>query len=177
MSLTPLFLGYKRLSPWKRSVIFGVFFVLPVLVSAFLTYYLKLSLEKTLQVQLIWIVAAFLAFVVMRRFVELKYDILDKATEKQRDALGQAYASLDALTAKRTSVLHRCYMTFEDTGEGKDLFEVALASLSHIQDLVAALYQILQSQFGQAGSLLNEIDFEVTFMTRSYVDGKITISA
>src|SRR6266540_3022059 len=50
-------------------------------------------------------------------------------------------------------------------------------SLIHIQDLIAALYQILQAQFGQAGSLLNEIDFEVTFMTKSYVDGKITIYA
>ena len=48
MSLTLLLLGYKRLSPWKRSVIFGVFFVLPVLVSAFISYYLKLSLERAL---------------------------------------------------------------------------------------------------------------------------------
>lgn len=177
MTLASLLLSYKRQSPWRKSVIFGAVFVSPVLASALISYYLKLSLDNTLRVQLLLIIGLFFGFVVLRRFFELKYEALDKATEKQRDALAQAYASLDALISKRMSALHRCAGRLSEFGRGQDLFEAALASISHIQDPVTALYQILQSQFGRAGSLLNEIDFEVTFMTRSYIDQKITIYA
>ncbi len=65
-----------------------------------------------------------------------------------------------------------------DTAVGcKEVIKLVFGSLDHIQRLVDAFYQVVQTQFGQAGSLLDEIDFEVTFMTRSYVDNEITIYA
>ena len=49
--------------------------------------------------------------------------------------------------------------------------------MDHIQELMESLYEVVQSQFGQAGSLLHTVEFEITFMTRSYVDKKITVYA
>jgi hypothetical protein len=73
--------------------------------------------------------------------------------------------------------VHEGFKAFERSGDSMGLFEASLASLSHVQALVEGLYQILQSQFGNAGSLLDEVDFEVTFMTKSYKDEQITIYA
>ena len=86
-------------------------------------------------------------------------------------------ASLDGIVARRIQRLHTAFSDYHNKAEAKPLFEVALASLDHIQDLIESLYEVVQSQFGQPGSLLNAIDFEVTFMTRSYVDKQLTIYA
>ena len=177
MALTTILHAYRTLSPLWRSVVFGFLCVLPVLASAFVTYYLKLSLEKTLQVQLLLVLFLFFIFVVVRRYIELKLETLDKVTEAQRNSLGQAYASLDALVARRLRHMHTALDQYEQRADATALFLASIASLRHIQDLVEALYHVVDSQFGQAGSLLTAIEFEVTFMTKSYLDQKITIYA
>lgn len=178
LTLTPLLVWYKGLTSFWRSSLFAFFFVLPVITTSLITYYLRTSLEKTLlQVQLVFVVALFFLLVAIRHYVETRLDSLDRASDAQSNALGQGYASLDAIIARRMRQLHAAFPGHAQEAEPKALFEAALASTRHIQDLISALYEVVQSQFGQAGSLLNAIDFEVTFMTRSYADTKITICA
>ena len=49
--------------------------------------------------------------------------------------------------------------------------------LFSIRILVRSLYETLEAHFSQAEHINERIEFEVTFMTRSYIDGKITIAA
>lgn len=177
MSLTSVIRSYQGLSPLKRSLLFSFLLVLPVLLTAVISYYVRASLEKTFQVQLIAVVVLFSLFSMFRRYVELKMETLDRVTEAQRNALGQGYATLDAIVARRTKDLHAAFNEYKQKAEPKPLFEATLASLGHIQSLIESLYDVLQSQFGRIGSLLQAIEFEVTFMTKSYVDGKITVYA
>jgi flagellar biosynthesis chaperone FliJ len=177
MSLTSTILWYKRLTPIKRSFLFALFLALPVLITALITYYVKASLETKLHVQLFIAVGLFVIVSGLRRYVELRIETIDRATDAQRNALGEAYASLDAIVGGRMNKLHSSFSEYRQNGDPNPLFGVALASLGHIQQLISSLYQVLQSQFGRAGSLLNTVEFEATFMTKSYADDKITVYA
>lgn len=177
MSLTPLIRRYGQFPPLLRALISGGFLVLPVLISAFITFYLRLSLERTIQVQLFIAVVAFVLYAISKRYVELRVESMDQATQKQRDALGQAYALLDDVTARRTTELEAFLSHDVQLSKAADVFRSSIAGLQHIQILIEALYTVFESQFGQTGALLAAIDFEVTFMSMSYRDGKITIYA
>ena len=50
-------------------------------------------------------------------------------------------------------------------------------SLTTIQELVAAAYQTFESAYGQLRKTQERIDFEVTYMTPSLRDGKLTVAA
>lgn len=52
-----------------------------------------------------------------------------------------------------------------------------IASVERLMDIVRATYQLFESHFGNAERAEDRIDFEVTFMTKSTKDGKITIPA
>lgn len=179
ISFNRLLAKYNRLPPSHRAALFGLLVVIPVLINAVITYYLKLSLDQTYRSQLAVAVCAFIVFTVIRRYVQLKAELLDRASDRQRNALGQAQESLDAITASRLSELHDHFLNYTEGTEtnGKALLEVVLGSLPHIQKLVDSLYQVMQAQFGRAGNSIEEIDFEATFMTRSYRDHEITIYA
>ena len=50
-------------------------------------------------------------------------------------------------------------------------------SLHNIKLLVEYLYALFESNYGQSEELERRINFEVTFMTKSFIDGNITIPA
>jgi len=179
MSLGAAIITYRSLTPFRKSVIAATLVVLPVLGSALTSYYMRLTLERTFQVQLAIVIILFFVYALARRYVELRCELLDKIDERQRNALAQTYVSLDEAIATDMRRLHNAIDHCERTGaaNGAELIKVVFGSLDHIQILIDALYEVVQGQFGQPGSLLDEIDFEVTFMTRSYVDQEITIYA
>ncbi len=65
---------------------------------------------------------------------------------------------------------------------GKAVSDVKQVYVPHdplysIRLLVHSLYETLEAHFSQAEHINERIEFEVTFMTRSYLDGKITVAA
>jgi hypothetical protein len=170
---------YRSLKPALKSVIWAALFVLPVLGSALVSYYLKLTLETAFRRELVAVVVLFIIFASVRRYIELRCELLDRADERQRNALAQTYVALDSIIATCMERFHIAMDTYQRQGSegGRELVKLLLGSLEHIQALVNALYEVVQGQFGQAGSLPNEINFEVTLMTKSYQDGEITIYA
>jgi GAF domain-containing protein len=50
-------------------------------------------------------------------------------------------------------------------------------SLKNIQLLIEELYSLFEANYGKSEELEERINFEVTFMTQSYIDGEITIPA
>ncbi len=176
MSVTRAIAWYRRLTPFKKSLILSVFFVVPAVITAVMDYYVQSSFTE-FRINLLVLVGLFFLFVVAQSYIRLRAETIDKATESQQNALGQAYASLDGIVALRMKKPDAASALYQADGSSQLLFEVSIASLEHVESLVAALYEVVQSQFGQAGSLLGSIDFEVTFMTRSYQDGKLTVYA
>ena len=86
---------YRLLKPVQRSLIWAVLLVLPVLGSALVSYYLKLTLETAFQYQLIAVVVLFVVFAFIRRYFELRCELLDRADEQQRNALAQSSIGTD----------------------------------------------------------------------------------
>jgi hypothetical protein len=110
--------------------------------------------------------------------VELRCELLDRLDERQRNALAQTHVALDAIIATYMERLHVAMDAYgTDSANNGELVTLFFGSLEHIRALVNALYDVVQGQFSQAGSLLDEINFEVTFMTTSYHDKEITIYA
>lgn len=60
---------------------------------------------------------------------------------------------------------------------GTSLVAAFVASPSRIQQLVTKVYQVFESRFAESGQMQNRINFKVTFMTKSFRDGEITIPA
>lgn len=56
-----------------------------------------------------------------------------------------------------------------------NLDDLASLSFEKIQDLIEACYQLFESRYSSSESDANGINFEVTFMTKSYIDKEITI--
>jgi GAF domain-containing protein len=170
---------YRSLKPAVKSLIWAALFVLPVLGSALVSYYLKLTLETTFRRELLEVAVLFVVFAFVRRYIELRCEILDQADDRQRNAHAQTFVALDSIIATCMEQLHAAMDAYQRHGpeNGGELVKLLLGSLEHIQALVNALYEVVQGQFSQAGSLRGEINFEVTFMTRSYQDNEITIYA
>src|SRR6185437_14169845 len=61
--------------------------------------------------------------------------------------------------------------------DGTPLFEAAIASVEQIRMIVDRLYLVMEAQYSKTEDYMNQIKFEVTFMTKSYMDDNITILA
>lgn len=61
---------YRSQKPLVKSLMGAVLFVLPVLGSALVSYYLKLSLDTVFQIQLVAVVVLFVVFALVRRYIE-----------------------------------------------------------------------------------------------------------
>jgi len=81
-----------------------------------------------------------------------------------------AYAQVDRLVAQDLEHL-------KDSKFPEDFWACFGTSLESIQKIVQAAYHSFEASYGQSITSENRTDFEVTFMTKSYMDGKITIPA
>lgn len=105
------------------------------------------------------------------RYAVAVYEHL-KNVEAARVALRlHAYAHLDRLVSWDVRQV-------DINGEfPKDFIERFVASTRMLQNLVGAAYESFEAAFGKSARTEDRIDFEVTFMTKSYEDGYITIPA
>ncbi len=173
-----LILWYRRISPEHRALIGGAVFVLPAVASAIISQYVREYFTTgAIRVQLVIILGMYLAAVVAVRYVGIRAALFDRESQQQRNAMSQTVLSLDVLIAKRLSRLHEAFARYKTFGptQATQLFETAVASMDHIKAVVEELQAVMESQF--SGAFDDPIDFEVTFMTRSFHDGKITIYA
>jgi hypothetical protein len=90
--------------------------------------------------------------------------------KKQEEVLAAARVLADASTLSEIDRLTRAGRSGPEPAD-------ETAPLQTIQGLVEATYRTLDAHYGQAARLAETIEFEVTFMTRSYKDDGITIPA
>lgn len=121
-----------------------------------------LALHAVIFIVLFTIIVAF-----GRHFALVRDDLKRKRGEHLASLL-HAYAHMDRLV---TAALER----LDD--DVKEFYDTFVASVGDLQRIVEATYATLEAAFGKSPVVTERIDFEVTFMTLSYVDGKITIPA
>ena len=110
-------------------------------------------------------------FVIVRGFFRRAYEKLQEMETRQRKSLEIASTAMQRIVAERIRE------TRMPINESSDSVHNGVASMECLRDIVKNLYSHLESEFGESELLHGRIEFEVTFMTMSYVDGKITIPA
>jgi GAF domain-containing protein len=85
----------------------------------------------------------------------------------QRDAILYAASGMDQHISERSAHLQKA--------NALDVLRSAEWHLDNIRLMIRRLYQLLEAKFGQSMLLSERVNFEVTFMTKSYRDGFITI--
>jgi len=91
---------------------------------------------------------------------------------RKERALAYAHTLMDNWTSQCMQLLSA--LSQKDTS--KQIY-VLHDPLYSIRLLVRSLYETLEAHFSHAERISERIEFEVTFMTRSYLDGKITVAA
>jgi GAF domain-containing protein len=177
LSSVSLIRKYRSSSPQNQALFSGFLVVIPAITSSIISYYVRQYFEGNFRIELVIILVMYLLIVAGIRYMSIKAELLDAVATQQRNAMSQTVPCLDDIIAKRLHRLHDSYNKYRSLGSAyaADLFQVTVASTEHIQSLVEELHKVVETQFG--GSFDAPIDFEVTFMTKSYVDGKITIYA
>jgi hypothetical protein len=91
---------------------------------------------------------------------------------RQRKVLASAYAFADGWMLDDLQMLAAVR-----TGSKEPVVLAPADPTTALRRLVQSAYDALTAQYGQAERMDERIDFEVTFMTKSYDDGEITIPA
>ncbi|MFT3787635.1 MAG: GAF domain-containing protein [Tepidisphaeraceae bacterium] len=87
--------------------------------------------------------------------------------------LGQycAYTAIDRVTGNGLRRVHRW------EGDGNLFIDSLVTSVQTIKDIVAEGYNTFETCFCHSDGVADRVDFEMTFMTKSYIDHQITIPA
>lgn len=118
------------------------------------------------------VIAVFVLLVfIVAGFFRREYENLNSKEIRQRRSLEIASASMQRILSDR---IRESRLPINDL---KVSPQQAIACLECLTGIVKHLYAQLETEFGEAELLHGRIDFEVTFMTPSYFDEKITIPA
>lgn len=142
--------------------------------------YLSYSVSVALNAQPLWkfgvhaviFVLAISVVWLLAKLVEQRYRAIAEETELRRIVTLTSYQQCDSVCVKEAESLEECH---------KDLPACIVNNwrdaLMRIQQYVSSAYLVLASSYGRSSAAESRIDFEVTFMTKSLKDSKITIPA
>jgi GAF domain-containing protein len=109
--------------------------------------------------------------VLIGRYLAHAYDQVTNAQQARMAMRLHAYAHLDRL------VIQDVRRITVSPANSQDFAERFVSSKGALQELVEAAYSAFEAGYGKSAQTEERIDFEVTFMTKSYQDGHITIPA
>lgn len=166
---------YNRLSNLYKILFSCIGITVPFYFSAYFGFYLSenQNLSKTwsfLFQATVFIVMTTL-FVFIIKIFQYYQEKIKKEYESEKQTLNQAYTFCDRI------LTHRLKYIRELGSNPKEFSNILITSLNDIQEVVSAAYQTFESAYGQVKDNNERIDFEVTFMTKSYSDGEIIIPA
>ncbi|MFZ5824586.1 MAG: GAF domain-containing protein [Bacillota bacterium] len=175
--MTSLVRSYGRLNSTVKLTVRSAL----TAVAVFLSTLLGQQLQLVLRLEGPWVVGftammgiAVVALLVLTSSVLRTYaEVLAAQEEATKRALAFAHSQTDQWVAKSVERLGQ----LEQEGLMQERVFVPDDPVHGIQLLVQALYQTMDAHFSKPESIGDRIEFEVTFMTKSYRDGKITIAA
>lgn len=91
--------------------------------------------------------------------------------EEQKTTISRAYSLCDKI------LIERSYRLEASENLQSRLLDQLGMTIRNIQGFIDAAYSTFESTYAKSSSSDDRVDFEVTFMTRSFIDDKITIPA
>lgn len=172
--MTGLVKWYERRTLAVQLVIAALSTSIPFYFSAFLAVWVA-DLANLKQPMLLGLNAAvfivlFTAIIFFARYAAAVKEKLNQERRKRVELRLHAYTKIDRLVSEDLERI-------KERGLSKDLWGSLGICLQSIQRIVDLAYLSFEAAYGQSISSENRTDFEVTFMTKSYTDGEITIPA
>jgi hypothetical protein len=143
---------WKAPDAWLKVGIHGVIFVFLATVFLFIADQFKATRAK------------------IHLQIEQEIKALAVQKERERDALAAAHAHCDRVIS---SIIGR----IAPHGSPAEFIELYCGSVHVISEFVKAAYLTFSDSYGDGSDPMTRINFEVTFMTMSYRDKRITIPA
>ncbi|HED36944.1 MAG TPA: GAF domain-containing protein [Ignavibacteria bacterium] len=133
---------------------------------------LKNNETHTLLIEGIAIFVVFLIYILFTKYVDTVLEDVMKAENFKKSQLTYAYSQMDQLVSLQIKEIKKQTEAHED--DRNNLYAICLDNMTSI---VKNAYQFFESHYGESEKMEDRIDFEVTFMTKSYNDKGITIPA
>src|ERR1700690_2245203 len=111
------------------------------------------------------------AVIFLGRLVVRQLDLFEHEKEVQKTTISRAFSLCDKILTERSSRLEA------DENRQSRLLDQLGMTVKNIQGFIDAAYSTFESTYGKSSSSDERVDFEATFMTKSFIDGKITIPA
>lgn len=167
---------YNKLSSFHKIVINSFSIAIPFYVSPYLGVYLgdNLKIDQPLYTLLVGgiFIVWFTIIISFSKIFKLYQERIKAQTELEKETLYQAYTICDRILTHRLSFIN------EHRNDSNGYASILITSKREIQEIVDAAYYTFESTYGKAFNDDQErINFEVTFMAKSYSDGNITIPA
>jgi hypothetical protein len=168
---------FIRLPQWLKLLMVTLTVVIPIYLSAFLSLFLKQQFETTNvaryipYVKLIVLSIVIVIYFFSYKFVEYAYRRFKEKQELKKNVLTYAYSLVERFVTEVQASFFKNPKSFYEVAE------VGRCALENIQLLVEKLYSLFEAKYGQSEEFEKSIKFEVTFMTLSARDNKITIPA
>ncbi len=105
------------------------------------------------------------------RLVIMYFNKYKLEIEKEKETILHCYTLCDRALAAKAAKLEYSFT------EEEKFIETFITSIEEIQKIVSSAYSALEATYGKSSSSNERIDFEVTFMTRSFIDNHVTIPA
>ncbi len=170
---TRIFRMFDTLSVWPRIFLNAVATSFPFYFAAFLSASVAKAYKATglhvLMIHCIVFSGLILIVSFVYRILCFYYQAYKEDVEEEHRALFHAFALCDRTVIKQHRVIRESFS--EPSQKLVDL----IGNLDRIQEIVDDAYSTFESIYGNQEISGERIDFEVTFMTRSYEDNHITI--
>ncbi len=168
-----LFKSYEKLSNWPKIFLNTLAISIPFYFAAFLSSSVAEAYKATIKFNLLIHVAIFGVLITIiaffYRILLFYYKAYINEGIIEHNALFNAFALCDRRIIQNHKIIKEAFAN--PNNKLGDL----IASIDRIQDIIDDAYRTFEAVYGDQNKSGERIDFEVTFMTKSYVDGKITI--
>lgn len=166
---------FAHMSIWPKLFFSAVFTAIPSYFAAFLSSSVAEILKAGGSFVLVIhaaVVLSLLTFLIFlfRLFAFYNSQYLESNKRIQENLL-HSYTICDR------TIIDKIKRINETKIDSNNFIPVFVTSLPNIQSIVSVFYSFLESEFGKSFNHEDRIDFEVTFMTKSYINGEITIPA
>lgn len=165
---------FNKLPNLIKLIINSLSIAIPFYFAAFLHFYISesqnLSDFKKFIINAILIISLITIVILVSKIFKSYQEKLKNEIEEEKATLFQAYTLCDRAITNRLKII-------KENGYEKAYQNELITSKEALQEIINAAYLTFESTYGKAFVENDRINFEVTFMTRSYIDGYITIPA
>lgn len=166
---------YESLSIWPKLALTSLATAVPFYLAAFLSYWITEVANtggwRAVVVHAVMFIIVLAVVIAVLRVAALQVDELRAIRQRETQTLLHAYTLTDRAVVDELGRAHGW------TGDAGTIVEALVTSRSALQAIVGAAYTTFEANYGARQGETERTDFEITFMTKSYIDGRVTIPA